>query len=286
MGNLECKAIVKRPPRGADDDKIQSMNDVTDKIAKLLRLAGQQDNDNEAATAFAHAQKLATLHGLDLDDIDTSTDEEPPPPREVGTILKRSIETWHKATGWQIIIARAVTRANACRYYYRSGRDGGIVAYGQEQDVETVATMYRAIVHQCRARAKAAVRAYSAAPEYDPLSDVSPRTYGRDFRIGFADKVAARLRPAREVVREQRVLISERVTQSEITPGASCRALARIDAAAGYLKRVDTALNDAAKSYRLRAGSGFTGAAGSSGYWSGRRAGAGASLGRGKGIAS
>ena len=98
-------------------------NKIEDRIRKLLRLAADNANVNEAANAFAAAQELATRHALDLDNL-TDVSEEVEPPREVENIEDRWIEQWGKAVPWKLTIAGAVARANGCDEYYLSGSTG------------------------------------------------------------------------------------------------------------------------------------------------------------------
>ena len=265
------------------------MTKIEDRVLKLIRLAGQQDNENEAAVAFAHAQKLATIHGLDLHDLmDQNAEETVPEPREVDKIVKRKIENWDKAVSWKTTIAGAVARANSCKIYLLRGRHGvkgfgGIVAYGQESDLAVVDYVYKAIVAECEKVARRAVKRYKEDPDLDPRWDDSPRMYGRNFRLGFADKIRSRMPTAREAVKEVRGELNgerQRALAAGESLATATTALVRVNQAEEYLDRVDTALAKAAKSYGLRAGPGFQGAGGSgNGYSDGRRAGARANLG-------
>lgn len=256
---------------------------IENKIRKLLALAGNNPNLNEAAVAFERAQALATAHMLDLEDLATDDQPEAAPPRKVGRITERCLDTWRKTIAWKTTIGSAVARANACKTYRITG-DGGLYAYGQADDLATVHLLYSLITSRVEAMAKAAVAEYRGEliAEYGSVragvqeGEHTPRTYGRSFRLGAAAEIARRLRPAQTQV--------EALAAAE-TDGST--ALVRIEAAAAYLERVDQALTTYGKeTLRLRAGSGFTGSRSSSGYAAGRSAGRGVSLGSNRAITS
>lgn len=98
------------------------MDKIEERVRKLLRLAQNNPSVEEAATAFAAAQKLATLHALDLDDLG-SEDVGPEAPKEVEIVRCESLDQWKKAIAWKLSLAGGVARANGCRIYYdRGGR--------------------------------------------------------------------------------------------------------------------------------------------------------------------
>lgn len=258
---------------------------IEDRIRKLLALAGQQDNANEAAVAFAQAQRLATMHDLDLDELLMPRQEEPPAAREVGQIIKLAIDSWDRVVAWRLTVAGAVARSNNCRTFYRSGRGGGVTAYGRQHDLDVVLRMHHEICNVGEALARAAVAAYRADPELDPRFDDSPRVFGRNFRIGFASAIAQRLPSPEEVLNDAR---TEAAQQWKALGSAEpTTALVRVQNAANYLGRVRYRLDEAEASYGLGRGREHGGLGGrGSGYAAGRRAGASVNLGGRKALRS
>jgi hypothetical protein len=248
----------------------------TDKIRKLLRLAASKSNPHEAATAYAMAQRLATLHHLDLDEITTEDDKPEPPSRKVAAMFVRTIDTWKQRSGWRMTIAQACAQANNCRTYHSRGRDGvRQKVYGQLVDLDRVETLYHQITTACDAQARAAVREYKARGDLDPRWDDSPRAFGAAWRVGYAHAILDRMPSPETVVEEQRAIAGSRTT-----------ALVRVDNALDYLKKVGEALDAKHDNLGLVDARGLTGPSSSAGYVAGRRAGKSANVGPIKAVTS
>lgn len=266
------------------------MNDqnITDKIRKLLKLAADNPNVNEAAVAFAAAQDIATRHALDLDEISTDDEERhDEAPRTVEEITKRFICEFNgKAVYWKLQLADAVTDANGCKYFYNSHR--GITAYGQWSDLDTTAIMFNAIEIQIERLARDAVKVHKdqlieewgSLQEATDCGEDSPRTFGRNFRLGAVHEIGHRLRSRKETVSVERRNI-------KAVGDDTTAALVRVDRAAEYLVRVDAAVAKFRKGLNLGGGSSFSGATGGGGgYAAGRAAGRTVGLGGGRALKS
>ncbi len=259
-------------------------NSIQDKIVKLLKLAADNPNVNEAAVAFARAQELADRHALDLDDlIATDAEDTQEPPREVEKIQQRIIERCGKAVAWKTILAQAVAKANRCNIFLRSGSlAGGLVAYGQPSDLATVEYIYKAIAREVDKMAKRAVRDYKAT-DPEPGWDASPRSYGRSWRMGCSDTIADRfaaldaVETARDEVDDARKKAIE--SGDEQALASSTHALVRVNQAAEYVAEVEAAVSKYRDGLGLGQGRGFRGAG--EGYGAGRRAGHSVNLGSG-----
>jgi hypothetical protein len=247
---------------------------IADKVRKLLALAGANPSPEEAALAFATAQEIATRAGLDLDELQAEdTAGVAPPPREVEAITHRAIDTWKKAIGWKLTLARAATKANGCDYY-RNGSDG-VAFFGQPSDIDAAAALYHALVAQVEAMAVRAVAAYKADPALDPRFDASPRVYGASWRIGCCDTIAQRLPAKAATVAKVRgeLLAAPAVA----TTGG---ALVRVDAAAEYLRKVEARTDEYGKrTLKLHMSPAVGRVSSAAGYESGRKAGAGVGIG-------
>lgn len=259
---------------------------IEDRIRKLIKLAGDNANVNEAATAFAAAQAMATRHDLDLDDLMADAEDEDEgkmhAARAVENIGQGYVCRWNSTTAWRLHLACGVANAHGLATYYRSR--SGVVGVGQPSDIQAAARMFNLLEHRIEQMAREAVKAYKANDEIDPRWDASPRVYGRSWRMGCADAVAMRLPMPGEVVDESRKEV-EAARVAALNPGAALdeaqmakanTALVRVDAAADYLKRVDAAVSDyyATKVQPgLGRSSGHRGAGSGDGYSSGRSAG-------------
>jgi len=214
-----------------------------DKLRKLLALAHSQTNQHEAANAFAHAQRIATLHGLDLDDLgDDENDDlsgqvaEDWRPEDVTEI---ELDTWGKAVAWKVRLSSHLERANNCKGYRSKSR---LVAYGQPADLHTVAIMYREICAAVNALAREAVRDYTGSKR---------RSFGRSFRLGAVAAIGRRLVSQRDTVESLR----------SSTADDNYQALAKITTAIARVDVVAQSLDAYAEAnLSLRKGQGFTSA--------------------------
>ncbi len=246
-------------------------NRTKERIRKLLALAANNPSIEEAATAFARAQEIATMHGLDLDDLASEAPADAPaePPRTVESMTTRHIDEWRKSVAWRYTIGAAVARANGCGVYQTRNWPSGLVAFGQPSDLETVAYVYAAVTRQVEILANEALKAYKESPDADPRWDESPRTFGRSWRMGCADTIAQRMSSRERTLAKARAAL----------PSGQTTALVRIDNASEYVAKVERVRETYAKSLGLRAGSGFSAPRSATGYSAGRAAGSSMSLG-------
>jgi hypothetical protein len=167
----------------------------------------------------------------------------------------------------------ALAGANACKIY------------GQPRDLDRVEYLYQAIAADVDRLARRAVADWDGP---------SPRTYGREFRIGCSHEIARRLPSAESVIAEARLEVEEArglaVGRDDMAAlGSATMALVRVDQAVVYQASVAAAV-DAFETklklkLKLKKGAGFTGSSmGTSGYADGRRAGSTVALSRGKAL--
>ncbi len=258
-----------------------TLDNIEEKIKKLLRLAADNPNVNEASAAFARATALATRHMLDLDSIDTSDPHaEPAPRREVETPVYRVIEDWRQRVGWKMTIAQAVGAAHLCRASWASH---GLYLHGQPDDITAAEMLYNQITHQAEGIARQAVRNYATelTDTYGGVRDAvdcgesTPRTFGRNFRIGLADAIQRRTKSAKQEAEAVRAELE--AAQAGSAVGGST-ALVRVDNALAYVEEVTTAVETFYEK-ETKGNTNLQGASGDGGYAEGRAAGHDVNLG-------
>ena len=92
-----------------EQDKLDAL---VNKIQKLLNLAGNNPNENEAAAAMEAASRLMAVHNLTLMDVDTTKDEE--------RIEEKFAEKGGTKAGWARRIWNSTCSLNFCKYFYTS----------------------------------------------------------------------------------------------------------------------------------------------------------------------
>ena len=248
------------------------------KIRKLLRLAQNNPSVEEAAVAFATAQRLATLHALDLDDLGSG--EEPEPPKEIEKIRTEILDIWKKRTEWKLVLAGGISRANGCLVYYTRS---GIVIYGQPSDIATARYVYLAIVREVDALARSAVKAYVSDEERDGWE--TPRQYGNAWRLGCAHAIRQRMPTRAEEVKATKGAIEGERTAAAIggeSLAPSTTALVRVCRAEEYVAEVDRRVEDFKRGLGLGKRKPAGRVSSASGYEAGRKTGAGMNLGGGR----
>jgi hypothetical protein len=150
---------------------------VIDKIKKLLASAGQKDNANEAANAFARAQALATKHRIELAQLQTSSAEP-----ETDPMVKESINMGGRVLAWKKVLIHSMQGAFGVYCIVLQGK-GEYVLAGKASDVQTALYLYHAI-----------------SAEIERLTAILARgkgaSYAHAFKYGAAETVSKRIAEA------------------------------------------------------------------------------------------
>src|SRR4249920_984372 len=95
---------------------------ILDKVRKLLRLAGNNSNPEEAATAAAHAQRLLDAHNLSAAMLELESEASPnDPPRPEEPIENYDDAPLGKTSdAAHVRLATVISRANGCRLFMRT----------------------------------------------------------------------------------------------------------------------------------------------------------------------
>jgi hypothetical protein len=152
---------------------------VIDKIKKLLASAGQKDNANEAAAAFARAQALATKHRIELAEIQLSTDAQEADPMVQETFAASSgvrVMGWKKA----LLFGMQTPLGVYCLFF--QGR-AEFTIVGKQADVQTAAYLYQAISAEIERLAARLAQGRGAG-------------YANAFKLGATKTVVSRLHAA------------------------------------------------------------------------------------------
>jgi hypothetical protein len=161
---------------------------ILDKVRKLLRLAGNNPNPEEAASAAAAAQRMLDAHNLSAAMLELET-EAPPRPEEpiqdfgsgavLGVVRDHATER----------LASVIARANGCRIYFLGGIRQGrrLCLVGRATDAEAARYLYAWV-----------------AAEMTRLAEAHGHGMGRvwrsNFKLGIVDTVGRKLREGREAM--------------------------------------------------------------------------------------
>ena len=159
-----------------------------ERIGKLLRLAekAMSSSDEEAASAMAKAQKLATEHAIDLEIARQHVASKEA--RKIPTIRKVTIGLRGKrllATYCQLYLAIAASNDVTCDLAQNSTY---VVAYGFESDIDVVDALYMSLVMQMVEASTAYLRSgeYKQEKVRRPVYERDSWNY-REF-IGYEEK--------------------------------------------------------------------------------------------------
>lgn len=149
------------------------MSDVMDKIRKLLALASNNPNSEEAMQAALKAQRLMYEHGIS----ELSKDS----PEEVirGNVKHKSPKSWRR------YLALAVAPAFRCEW---AGYNDGVVFFGFPKDVEAATAVYETLYEIGNRLGNRAVRTYKKQFPRRKTNGIYPL-----FVQGFAEGVSDQL---------------------------------------------------------------------------------------------
>jgi len=116
----------------------EKMQSVLEKVKKLIALAGNNPNQEEAESAMMRAQQLLAKHGLSMAQAEASAGVKQEATEKQGTVHSKA------ATWWQKLIADVIARNFRCRIYLNMFRGGHtyLIFVGLPVDVEVASDIY------------------------------------------------------------------------------------------------------------------------------------------------
>jgi Protein of unknown function (DUF2786) len=177
------------------------MDKLTDRIRKLLALAGNNPSEAEAAAAMERASALMAEHNLTMAQINI-----------LGANREERTETQYEGQSvrqtWARSISDAVADLNFCFYCYRAPRRSGIAP--RRTDIHFVVGT-RANVESTK------LMALYLVDTVERLARECAQTSGHEkhaFKLGCAHRLAERLRQ----LRDERIAAQKEAQQSPPTP--------------------------------------------------------------------
>jgi len=200
------------------------MNQIINKVKKLLRLADGQANEHESAAALAQAQRLIAKHAIEQAMLDESADVD----EDLGPL--KAWEDPLEAGGrrlqrWKYSLAYAIASRNGCHIY---ARGGSLMIIGRASDASTVRYLYDYARRQMDRLGK----------QYKG----NGRTWIHNWRLGVIDTISRKLRE------------EQRAAEQEVRGGGA--AIVKVDNAIAKVRaRKHEAIAYGREKLRLRAGS-------------------------------
>jgi len=172
------------------------MESVLDRIRKLLRLAGNNSNANEAALAAAKANELMLRYKLETVSLDEGAAEE-----AVRSHLENEpIFSGRKLVSWKNRLASTLATHNACRLIHWTSR-GPMRCYdrievriiGTRSNAQVVGYLYSYISREIERLCKEQLRLRAQAQQIVSF-DRGGKSWANDFKHGAVIGVGERLR--------------------------------------------------------------------------------------------
>lgn len=160
------------------------MADITEKIAKLLALAGSP-NENEARAALLKARKLMAEHKLRPEDFEEI--KEQPVIQHLSGVFTTKL-----TTPWAVNLASTIAKHYCCRTYrsVMKGKKRSEIGFiGFEQDAKTCALAFSYAFNYVMRRYQVIKKEALTAPV--PLVRRMCHSYGWGFCVGLEDAFAA-----------------------------------------------------------------------------------------------
>jgi len=172
---------------------MQDRDKILDRIQKLLRLADDPNNVNEAASAAARAQEM--MHKYNLTSLMVeSFDSDPIEDEEIKCMTDPLFTFKKNASTWKTKLAMVVAKANHCRIWlHRSQSNSRLGLVGTRSDAEVVRFLYNYLLKEVE---RLALR--------DAMG--KGRSWANNFRLGAIDTIEARLK---EALKESEEILKE-----------------------------------------------------------------------------
>lgn len=159
---------------------------ILDRIKKLLALAHNNTNANEAATAAAQAQALMSRHAIDSMMLETAGDD-PEEPIETETLWVEG----NKRSTWRGRLAVTLCRVNQCKAYIteirtartQSKPQAELRIIGKASDAQTVRYVFTYLVREIE----------RLCDEEIELRGSMGKTWCNNFKLGAVDTINMRL---------------------------------------------------------------------------------------------
>lgn len=155
---------------------MENIEKVMDKIRKLLALANNNPNENEAMAAALKAQKLMAEYNIELDQL-----EDKPAQREITKEIYLSSDK-HEMKKWKIGLASIIAKNFRCQVYLLNSKD--VVFYGYKEDAKIALQVFSFLYETGN---KLAVRYYNKCKKEGQETRGLMNTYLAGFRKGVAD---------------------------------------------------------------------------------------------------
>jgi len=176
------------------DSKLRS------RVEKMIALAEDAANENEAAVAMAKAQQILLAHNLTLAAFETEAGENAPPAE---TIEAPFVVDFEQGAAWRTLLLNAVAKGSLCytvdiQTQVNRGAKRSYV-FGTPSNVEDVITMYDWLSDQAErlAHETAETRKRQHLEAYgETLRDT--RGFKSSFHAGFQNTVRSRLDASRQ----------------------------------------------------------------------------------------
>jgi hypothetical protein len=177
-----------------------------DTVAALLAKSERTDSQEEAEAYLAKAQHLATLHAIDLAALAASQSTKDPRPTK---LIQRTIQVGEprRAANTHLVqLFTAIARPNDVLVDV-ARNSTYVIAYGAEDDVDTVEAIWLACAPRMVALAQAWMKSRRWEGDTTPTyqrgvgivdAPINGRTAKATFMVAFISRIGARLQEARK----------------------------------------------------------------------------------------
>ncbi len=154
---------------------------IINRAIKLIRLAENNSNANEAASAAAAAQALLDRHGIERAMLDQSEDD----PTDQEPVGKQGVLQKGAVVAWRQRLAGVLAKANGCQVYIMKMRGGGarcteILLVGRESDAQSIRYLFEAITREMNRLVRLNATGQG-------------RVYSNNYRHGVVDAISTKL---------------------------------------------------------------------------------------------
>lgn len=168
------------------------LDNIVSRVQKLLALANNNSNVNEAAVAAAQAQRLIEQHNLDMAQLAADNGKDSISDEEIANDYTPLYEG-KRAITWKGTLADVLARANNCRVFLQGGN---IRIVGKTTGVELTRFLFNYVSAEVERLCETAIKS-----DREDTGKAGAKTWANNFKLGAVTAVRDNLKIAQAETR-------------------------------------------------------------------------------------
>lgn len=186
----------------------EQLEKVKDKIEKLLRLANNNPNVEEAAAAAKQAQRLMTKYSIEQATVRLDEEDGDSADRSFEVVGKVTVASGKRLSSWRTVLATVIARHNRCRVLIvKCGGFSEMQFVGMHSDTTLCVSLYVILMPMVDRMAKHYVKERRAGRG-------KAKTIGNSYRFGVVHAINEKMGEGAKEGQESAVRANPKATQA------------------------------------------------------------------------